>query len=459
MNSSTIAAISTPVGPGGIGIIRISGPESLNILKRVFVRESNDAEFYSHRVYYGKIFDPKKGLLIDEALAIFMQAPKSFTREDVVELQSHSGFVVLDRILSAVLDSGASLAEAGEFTKRAFLNGRIDLSQAEAVIDMISAPCEAAVHIASQQMSGLLKESVEDIRSALMGLRTRIEAKLEFFEEGSTSEDQDFVLKSIKREILPKIEKLIQNQKDSAIYRDGILLSIAGLPNVGKSSLLNQLVQKETAIVSEVPGTTRDIVREYLTIQGVPIVLCDTAGLHDSIDPVECLGIERTRNQIQQSDTILFVIDASRPLMDEEKRLIESLKTKRTFFLLNKIDISDKNRVDALKTQIQQDKVVTISAKTGEGIDALKDMLFRGIVESDFVKHHEVGIPNIRQRKLLEKAAEKLKRCNREIVKGISEDMVSEGLKEVVAIMENIIGSRDREDLYDTIFSQFCIGK
>ena len=256
-----------------------------------------------------------------------------------------------------------------------------------------------------------------------------------------------------------ELKKLIQKQKDSAIYRDGILLSIAGLPNVGKSSLLNQLVQKETAIVSEVPGTTRDIVREYLTIQGVPIVLCDTAGLHDSLDPVECLGIERARNQIQQSDTILFVIDASRALMKEEKRLIESLKTKRTFFLLNKIDISDKRRVKALKTQIQQEKVVPISAKTGEGIDTLKDMLLRGIVERDVTRHHDVSIPNIRQRKLLEKAADKLKQCSGEIETGVSEDMISEGLKEAGTILEDICGSRDREDLYDTIFSQFCIGK
>ena len=330
------------MGPGGIGVIRISGPEALDILKRIFVRidqgrQSSDqngkkGHFRSHRVYYGKIFDPKKENLIDEALAIYMKAPKSFTREDVVELQSHSGYLVLDRILNAVLDNGATMAEAGEFTKRAFLNGRIDLSQAEAVIDIINAPCETAIYMASQQMEGHLKERVEKIRSKIMARRAQLEADIEFSDESISPLEREGLLKTIQQDILPEIEALIKNQKEAAIYKDGILLSISGLPNVGKSSLLNKLVEKESAIVSEIPGTTRDIVKEYITIRGVPIVLCDTAGIQKSADPVECIGIEKARNQIQQSDTILFVLDASRQLKDEEKNLIESLKTKRTFF-------------------------------------------------------------------------------------------------------------------------------
>jgi tRNA modification GTPase len=469
MKNSTIAAISTPLGPGGIGVIRISGPEALNILEMVFYREGkypkglparqNRNPYQSHRVYYGKLFDPKKGNLIDEALAIYMRAPKSFTREDVVELQSHSGFVVLERILSAVLECGASIAEAGEFTKRAFLNGRIDLSQAEAVIDMINAPCEMAVRMASQQIMGSTKRRVEDIRAIIMETRALLEAEIEFSSERPRQSDPENVIEAIKRDILPEIEKLVQSQKDSSIYRDGVLLSIAGLPNVGKSSLLNQLVQKETAIVSEVPGTTRDIVKEYLTIQGVPIVLCDTAGLHESLDPVECLGIERARDQIQKSDTILFVVDGCRDLMEEEKRLIQSLKEKRAFFLINKIDVIDEKRISDLKDQIRQERVLPISAKTGEGIDTLKGVLFKGIVESDVTQQTDVVFPNLRQRKLLEEAAERIRpRSGKDSVEN-SMVMVSERLKEAASILDQISGSRESEDLYDTIFRQFCIGK
>jgi len=467
MNHSTIAAISTPLGSGGIGIIRISGPKSLDILKRIFIRQgkehsiqnSENADFQSHRVYYGKILDPNNGKLIDEALAIYMKAPKSFTREDVVELQSHSGFVVLDRVLTAVLDNGAALAEAGEFTKRAFLNGRIDLSQAEAVIDIINAPCETAVHMASQQIDGNLKESVEEIRNRIMGLRAMMEADIEFSEQSIAQMEPKKAFEIIQKDILPGIENLVQNQKDTAIYRDGMLLSIAGLPNVGKSSLLNQLVQKETALVSEVPGTTRDVVREYLTIRGVPVVLCDTAGLHDSLDPVESMGIQRARDQIKQSDTILFVLDGSRDLIEDEKQLIESLKPKRTFFLINKIDIADQKRVMALSESLLDERVLEISAKTGAGIGDLKDRIFYGIVKSDLKDQTAAGFPNLRQRRILERAAEMMKQCGNDLLNGVYADVVSERLKDAVVVLEDISGSRDREDLYDTIFNQFCIGK
>ena len=469
MKQSTIAAISTPLGPGGIGVIRISGPKALEILNCVFrpgekeisafQTQNANVNYQSRRVYYGKILDPNSGKLLDEALAIFMKAPKSFTREDVVELQTHSGFVVLDRILNAVLDSGAILAEAGEFTKRAFLNGRIDLSQAEAVIDMINAPCETAVHMASQQMMGRLKERVETIRSRILAIRAQLEADIEFSEETFSSNNRQVLLETIRKDILSQIEKLIQNQKDAAIYRDGVLLSIAGLPNVGKSSLLNQLVEKETAIVSEVPGTTRDVVKEYLTIRGVPIVLCDTAGLHDSSDPVECIGIKKAKDQIQQSDTILFVLDASRQLMAEEKQLIEALKTKRSFFLINKIDIAEDSRVGEIKEQIKQERVLEISAKTGVGIPALKDRLFHGLVETGLSEQKEIGLSNLRQRKLLERSAEQLKRCCNDLLKGYPTEMVSECMKDAGATLEEIVGKRDSDDLYETIFSQFCIGK
>ena len=359
MDQSTIAAISTPVGPGGIGILRISGPNAYTILERLFVRvrrqrhpsgrsPSGTPAYLSHRVYYGHIVDPEQGVPIDEVLVIYMQAPNSFTREDVVEIQSHSGYVVLDRLLNAVLDSGAVLSEPGEFTKRAFLHGRIDLTQAEAVIDLINAPCEAAVQMANRQMAGMLKRQVEAILAAAMQVRAHLEADLEFAATETVQISPGIVLERLQRDVLAPIERLIQSHQETAIYRDGVTLSIIGVPNVGKSSLLNRLVQKETAIVSEIPGTTRDLIREYVSINGIPVVVCDTAGLHDSDDPIECIGIQKAQDQIERSDILLFVIDATRPLSQNEEKLIDKFKKMKTLFLINKTDIAEQAMISRL---------------------------------------------------------------------------------------------------------------
>jgi len=469
MDHQTIAAISTPLGPGGIGIIRISGPEAYPILEKLFVRagqkkgsgtdEKKPLAYESHRVQYGQIVDPRQGTIIDEVLVLYMQAPNSFTREDVVEIQSHSGYVVLDRLLNTVLDSGARLSEPGEFTKRAFLSGRIDLSQAEAIIDLINAPCDAAVQMANRQISGKLRRAVEKIITTLSDLRVRLEAKIEFAETDDRDLCPEAFAEAILIQVLAPIEKLIRVQKETAIYRDGIHLAIGGVPNVGKSSLLNQLVQKETAIVSEVPGTTRDLISEYVSINGIPVVIFDTAGLHDSVDPIERIGIQKAREQIEKSDILLFVVDASREMSANEEKLIANFKKTKTLFLINKIDIARDTAIETYKQKIDHDNILAISAKTGQGVETVKQRLFKGIVTAEEVIRGDQAMPNLRQRRLLEKARIELLGCLDAIRNNHPSDIVSEMLNNCVRALSEISGMRTEDDLYDKIFSQFCIGK
>jgi tRNA modification GTPase len=469
MINQTIAAIATPLGPGGIGIVRISGPSSCSILNRLFKKHLHDISaeshdicegfFRSHRVYYGKILEPGNGAVIDEVLALYMKGPKSYTREDVVEIHSHSGFVVLDRILSAVIDSGAILAGPGEFTKRAFLSGRIDLSQAEAIIDLINAPCETAANMASQQVTGGIRDIVERLTTTLRALQARCEAWIEFSEIDADNNPVPGVCKDVRRSVLPIIAQLIQRQKETAIYREGFHLAIAGSPNVGKSSLLNKLVQREAAIVSEVPGTTRDIVREYLSINGVPVVLCDTAGIHESQDPVECIGIEKAREQIHRADLVLLVLDATRSLNLFEEKLLEDLKKYNCIVVLNKEDVVQEEGLRKIEKKLAYSTFVKVSAKHGSHIDQLKEIIFKDIVLGQVFDEGQGVSPNLRQRKLLEKAKETLQQLTGSGGEKLSIELVGDVLNNAIDGLGMVSGKREQADLYDHIFSQFCIGK
>ena len=468
MDQPTIAAISTPLGPGGIGIIRISGSEAYAILNQLFVhagqpngndhKASSATAYTSHRVYYGHIVDPQSGSVIDEVLVVYMQAPRSFTREDVVEIQSHSGFVVLDRLLNAVLDCGATLSDPGEFTQRAFLNGRIDLTQAEAVIDLINAPCEAAVRMANRQMAGNLKAQVGAIIAAAVSARAQLEADLEFLDAETGGVDPRMIQDNLQQAVLAPINRLIQAHVETAIYRDGVHLSIVGVPNVGKSSLLNQLVQKETAIVSEVPGTTRDIIREYVSINGIPVVVHDTAGLHDSDDPIESIGIQKAFDQIERSDILLLVVDATRALSVNEATLIDKFKKMKTLLLVNKIDLVDQAVIQRRTQQIDHPQILPISAKTGQGLEAVKKHLFQGIVAAEEIMQSEQAMPNLRQRRVLEGAQREIQAAIQTMQSQGVADIVSERLQAGIQQLQEISGQRN-EDLYDYIFGQFCIGK
>lgn len=470
MKNKTVAAISTPLGPGGIGIIRISGPKALTILKRLFIRKKtavknnkapSDSGLCSHHVYYGHIHELNSASVIDEVLAIFMKSPKSFTCEDVVEIHSHSGYVLLNRILSAVVDAGAELAEPGEFTKRAFLNGRIDLTQAEAVIDLINAPCETAAKMASHQVSGAVKDAISKLINSVTALQARCEAMIEFdeSEDMMNAEVISKILRDVNETIRPEIADLIQRQRDTAIFHDGVLLAIVGAPNVGKSSLLNQLVEKETAIVSEVPGTTRDVIREYHSINGVPVIICDTAGIHDTLDPVECIGIERARNHLDSADIVLMVIDASRSLNQFEEKLIDENKSKQTIVVVNKSDIAAPQAMAKIENKVNNIKHIVVSAKSGDGIDALKNLIFRGLVIDQTCVDSQRVTPNLRQRKLLEKVIVEIRNIGTIENQRIAAELASEALGEIRNLLEMVSGNKNEDDLYDHLFSQFCIGK
>ncbi|MBC2711349.1 MAG: tRNA uridine-5-carboxymethylaminomethyl(34) synthesis GTPase MnmE [Desulfosarcina sp.] len=465
----TIAAISTPLGPGGIGIIRISGPGAYAILKRLFVRKRHSSKransdifaghFSSHLVYYGYVIESDTRNIIDEVLAIYMKGPKSFTREDVVEIHSHSGFVVLDRILSAVVDAGANLSGPGEFTKRAFLNGRIDITQAEAIIDLINAPCETAAQMASCQVAGGVREAVNNIIGTVTALQAKCEAFIEFSEAGENERDLFDVQGAVRKSVLPKLSSLIQRQKETAIFREGILLAIAGAPNVGKSSLLNKLVERETAIVSEFPGTTRDVVREYISINGVPVVVCDTAGIHDTKDPVECIGIAKARDQINRSDIVLVVLEATRSINRFEEKLIAETLNKKTTVVINKDDIADDCAISEIEKRLKTIRHIRVSAKLGTGIAELKDLIFKELVSGQNIVNGESVTPNLRQRKILEKAKQEIQRFNFAVETEQSLEFMSGMLNNVLQILEEISGNRNKEDLYNHIFDQFCIGK
>lgn len=471
MISQTIAAIATPLGPGGIGIIRISGPAAYAILQRLFVRQSQDKEgptfsnhpskrsFRSHTVYYGFIVEPDTGCIIDEVLTIFMKGPKSFTREDVVEIHSHSGFVVLDRILSVVVDAGSHLSIPGEFTKRAFLNGRIDLSQAEAVIDLINAPCETAARMASQHVAGGVRDLVDELTTQLDALQAKCESGIEFFEHVDDADIVSEVNVEIRKHILPDITRLIQRQKESAIFREGFHLAIVGSPNVGKSSLLNRLVQREAAIVSECPGTTRDVVREYISINGVPVVLYDTAGIHETEDVVECIGIQKARDQIKNADIVLMVLDGSRRINDFEETLIEEIKNCNHIIIVNKDDVVDPDALKAIEKRVEHHTWIRVSAKYGDRVDQLKALIFKDTVKRKKIEQGSWVTPNLRQRKILEKTQQELELLNQKDDVGQTVEIVSGRLKKASKLILEISGTNKKEDLYDHIFSQFCIGK
>ena len=465
----TICAISTPLGPGGIGVIRLSGQDAVAILNVVFLprmrsqaSSKNEAWPKSHRIYYGHIADPKRGQIIDEVLAFCMKAPNSFTREDVVEIQSHSGIIVLDQILSLLIDYGAALAGPGEFTKRAFLNGRIDLSQVESIIDLINAPGEAAAGIASRQMTGALKDEVEEICKKIVDLRARCEALIEFSEEeiGIAEHAAAGIDSELRQTILEDLKRLIQKQKESAVYNEGIHVAISGCPNVGKSSLLNRIAQRETAIVSDLPGTTRDIVKDQISINGIPVVLCDTAGIHDTKDPIECIGIERARKQIACADLTLMVMDASRQLNALEFQWLTEKPVKATIVVINKNDQADENNVEAIMNEIHEHPHIRVSAKLGDGIDDLKSMILKRCLAEPDSKPPMGATPNLRQRKLLEKVKaemEAITSCGPLIEESLEE--LSGMMSNALGLLAEITGKKHQADLYDQIFNQFCIGK
>jgi tRNA modification GTPase len=468
MKSTTIAAISTPYGNGGIGIIRLSGNRSVQIALSLFKRSqkkvptgatTDKAQLASHRFYHGKIIDPDTQEAIDEVLCVVMRAPKSYTREDVVEIHTHSGPVVIGKIYELVLAAGACMAEPGEFTKRAFINGRIDLTQAEAVADIIDAKSSMALKVANRHLAGGLSEKIVLIRETLFEIDALLEASIDFSDDVQDDIQMAAVAEQLEEGALKSIEKLLINYEQDHFYRDGVKMAVIGRPNVGKSSLMNCLIKRDRSIVTAVPGTTRDIIEEMIHIKGLPLVIMDTAGLHDARGEVEKIGIDKTRQSIKDADIVLFMVDSSQALCPEDAAIYSEIADKKHIVVKNKIDLVPGDPKLVLPNHWEQGPCVTISALKGTHVHALKHMIWATIV-GDRGANREVGIvPNLRHKKGLEKCLVSCKRARDALLNGLPEEMVVADIQEAIERLDTLLGEQRRPDILDQVFSRFCIGK
>lgn len=453
----TITAISTPPGAGGIGIIRISGTDALAILEKIFKPVGVNCSFTSHQLYYGKIINPADAKMLDEVLVVFMQAPRTYTREDVVEIHCHGSFLVLQSVLELVLAEGAQLAEPGEFTKRAFLNGRIDLTGAEAVIDILSARTRKGVDLALEQMSGNLYRKVDDMRSTLVEIRALLETAIDFPEEEIEIADHQLLYGRIKKDVYKPLQQLIAQADDGRIVRDGVSIVIVGRPNVGKSSLLNTLLQEERALVTPVPGTTRDTIEEYIDIHGIPVRIIDTAGIRDGVEEVEQLGIKRAKESINRADLVLFLVDGSTQIGGDDDKLFQVVSHKPFITVINKCDLDQqiKPEVDHPITE----KAIQISALTQEGLTDLKQQIFNRLTGGKEQWQEEGCTPNLRHKTALEKSLDALDLVCDGLQSGLTNDLITIDLLECFNHLGDIVGETTTEDVLDVIFEQFCLGK
>ena len=475
MDNTTIAAIATAGGRGGIGIIKISGPAAVSIIKAIFQPCISDQAsttdvrtphtsfenngFESHKLNYGRIINPATRQVLDEVLVSVMRAPRTYTKEDIVEINAHGGYVAMQAILKLVLQQGARLAVPGEFTKRAFLNGRIDLTQAEAVIDIVNARTDDSLKIATAQIEGRLGEKVESIRQHLIQLLTYAEAAIDFPDEVDDIFNSTNTIVDVQNNVIHPLEDLVRNYLDAHVFRDGLSVAVVGKPNVGKSSLLNRLLQKDRAIVTDIPGTTRDVIEDTININGVPVILSDTAGMHKTDDPVETIGIEKTIAHVNGSDLVLLLIEASQPVTDEDLHIFEHVRTKPLIIAVNKIDlVRDEKDIDLPDSWSEHDTAL-ISALYGQGIDSLKKLIVKSFTGENPVDLDEMIVPNLRHKIALERGLSAALDVVAELQNEVTTDLVSIHLQEAIDSLEEILGMNAKVDILDQIFSQFCIGK
>lgn len=445
MYNDTIAAISTPLGEGGIGIVRLSGPEALAIAVKVF-----DATLEDHCVVHGHIIDPDTKDIVDEVLACYMAAPHTYTAEDVVEINCHGGPMPLLSILELLLKQDARLANPGEFTLRAFLNGRIDLAQSESVLDIIRAKTQAGLRVAVGGLEGNLSRAVRKVRAELMNVLAYLTARIDFPED--EIEEQDIV--PILREASGKLREIADSADQGMIYRQGIRTAIVGRRNVGKSSLLNRLLKQDRAIVSPVPGTTRDTIEEIANIHGVPFVMIDTAGMDKIQGRVESMGIERSREAVARADFVLLVIDSSAPLRSTDKEIVAMLEGKSVLVAANKSDLKQRAHLD----DIPFDKV-QVSALTGDGIDRLEDKMFDFVFGGKTLSSDAILVSNPRHKACIEQAIRHIDQALHGIDTQIPDDFVTIDLTSALNTLGEITGETVTDELLETIFSNFCIGK
>ena len=458
--SETIAAISTAPGEAGIGIVRMSGDQAFPIVDKLFISSSAKTftELKNRSINHGYIIDPKTNNKIDEVLVSKMMAPNTYTKEDIVEINCHGGTLVVKRILELLLRNGASLAEPGEFTKRAFLNGRMDLSQAEAVIDLITAKTNKGMDLAFHQLEGKLSIKINEVRDKLLNMLAHIEASIEYPEYDIEEITYDNLLKQ-SQEVKKEIDSLLDTADTGKILREGLNTVIIGKPNVGKSSLLNALLREGRAIVTDVPGTTRDIIEDYINIRGIPLKLIDTAGIRETEDIIERIGVEKSKELMEKADLILFILDISTPLSKEDKMLIELLKDKKAIVLFNKTDLKAKWSIGELKSYFKGKTIIEISALKGQGLEKLEDEIYQ-MVYGGQVSAGDTGlVSNIRHKNLLERALESVNITIETIKEALPLELISIDLKDCWDLLGQITGDTIEEDIIDQIFANFCIGK
>lgn len=454
----TIAAISTPVGQGGIGIVRLSGPEAVAIAGRIF-RPADTAKppsFPSHKMLYGHIVDPADECVVDEVLLVVMRAPRSYTREDVAEINCHGSLVSVRQVLEIALRQGARMAEPGEFTKRAFLHGRINLSQAEAVADIINAKTEESMRIASEQLRGGLTEKLSRIREQLVGITAFVEAYIDFPED----EIETTSAKEIEKKILDvraEIRRLSDTFNDARFFREGLSIAIVGRPNVGKSSLMNALLQKDRAIVTDLPGTTRDMIEDYLNINGLPVRIMDTAGIRSSDEVVEQAGIKRSIQAIEHADFIIALFDGSEPFRQEDRDLLAMIRDKNALLVMSKADLPRKISLEACAAEGKQ--CLCLSSVTGEGIESLKSVIFESNLHGWKEGREGVVVTNIRHKAALDRATESLDRALSLLAGNNPLELFTIEMRESLDRIGEISGTITTDEILQKIFSSFCIGK
>ncbi|MBB6450593.1 tRNA modification GTPase [Geomicrobium halophilum] len=458
MELDTIAAISTPPGEGAIAIIRMSGDEAVQIGDRIYQGKKKLQDVDSHTIHYGHLVHPRTNETVEEVMVTVLRTPKTFTREDIVEINVHGGVVSADRVLQLVLSEGARLAEPGEFTKRAFLNGRIDLSQAEGVMDMIRSKTDRAMNVAMQQVEGRLARQIRKLRTQLLEAIAHIEVNIDYPEYDAESVTLERLQKQITA-VQQEIDQLLATAHQGKILREGLATAIIGRPNVGKSSLMNALVQDNRAIVTEVPGTTRDVLEEYVNVKGVPLRLIDTAGIRETEDIVEKLGVERSRQALTDAELILFVLNANEPLSKEDEALFSAIKDFNAVVVLNKTDLPkeiDENQVRAL---VGDRPLVTTSLLYDEGIEGLEKAIAHLFFDQGVEEAEMSYVSNTRHIALLNQAKETINEAQEAAQNEMPVDMVQIDVTRAWEHLGEIVGENAPDQLIDQLFSQFCLGK
>nr|WP_279098851.1 tRNA uridine-5-carboxymethylaminomethyl(34) synthesis GTPase MnmE [Aerococcus urinaeequi] len=456
----TIAAISSAPGEGAIGIVRLSGDDALAIADKVYkLGQKKLSTQDSHTIHYGHIVDPKDGQEIDEVMVSVMREPKTFTREDIVEINTHGGIVATNRVLELVLREGATLAEPGEFTKRAFINGRIDLTQAEAVMDLIRAKTDRSMDLAVKQLDGKLSNLIENLRQDILNTLAQVEVNIDYPEYDDVEEMTLKLLGEKTTIIKNRIDGLLSTAKQGKILRDGISTAIVGRPNVGKSSLLNALLREEKAIVTDIEGTTRDTVEEYINIRGVPLKLVDTAGIRDTEDVVERIGVERSKKALMEAELVLLLLNQSEALTAGDRELLALTQDHKRIIIMNKIDLPNQLLKETLLEWVEEDEIIATSMMTQEGIDALEEKIADYFFSGQSGEKDATYVSNARHIDLLQKASQSLDEVKNGIDMGMPVDLIQIDFTRAWEILGEIIGENAPDELLTQLFSQFCLGK